>query len=523
MNRVYPTRTLLAAALALGVAPTAFAQDADSALGLTIYSSADPAGFDAQQFIAQQRLGHDPNFAGQVPGFGVVRETRSIDLEQGLNTVNFTDVARFIDPTTVSFVDLENPQGTAVLEQTLLFDLVSPSKLLEKYTDQQVTVRVPTGDTIEELTGTLLSSNAGQIVLQTGEGLRMIPMGQAQVQFGAMPGGLITKPTLQWLIQSDAADDSRRVRTSYQTNGITWKADYNLILNEDDTQADLGAWVTILNLSGKAYPNTELKLIAGDVQRIQPRPPMPMAARAVRMEMAADMAAPGFEEKTFFEYHMYTLPRRTNIADNTTQQLTLFPTATGVNVEKVMVYYGLPEAAQWGFFPNPVLDRNFGNQSNKKVDVYVRFENEEENRLGMPLPRGKVRVFKMDAPAAGNAEQEGTLEFVGEDLIDHTPRGEKVLIKVGQAFDVVGERTQTNFTMDERNHVVTESFRIQLRNHKDEAVKVVVKENLYRWVNWEITQESAEHEKVDTRTVHWELEVPADGEQTLTYTVKYTW
>src|SRR5262249_4181411 len=160
---------------------------------------------------------------------------------------------------------------------------------------------------------------------------------------------------------------------------------------------------------------------------------------------------------SFFEYHLYTLPRRTDIKQNTTQQITLFPTSRGVNVEKVLVYYGLPDAASWSYVAQPQLDRNFGSQSNPKVDVYVRFKNEKSNHMGMPLPKGKVRVYKQD-------DADGTLEFIGEDLIDHTPRDEKVLVKLGQAFDVVGERKQTDFTIDTNRKTITESYHIEIRN-----------------------------------------------------------
>jgi hypothetical protein len=517
-----PALPAVTAAVALaGLIAAPLAADDDRSIGLTIYSSADPRGFDPQQFIAQQRQGHQPNFAWQVPGFGVVRETRRVEFEEGVNRLNFVDVARFIDPTTVTFLDLDDAAASTVLEQTFLFDLVSPEKLLDNYLDQEITVRVPTQTAVEEFTGVLLSSVQNQLVLQTADGIRMVPRHGTQVMLGQMPGGLITKPTLQWLVAARQAGE-RAVRTSYQTNGITWRADYNLILNEDDTLADLGAWVTVLNLSGKAYPNTELKLIAGDVQRIQPQPPHApmMRMRAAQADMMMAEQA-GFEQQAFFEYHLYTLPRRADIADNTTQQLVLFPTAAGVEVEKVLVYYGLPEAQNWGPFPRPQLDRDFGNQSNKKVDVYIRFENREENNLGIPLPAGKVRVFK--APPGNNGAAGGALEFVGEDLIDHTPRDEKVLIKTGQAFDVVGERTQTNFTRDEGRRTMTESFRIQVRNHKDIDEKVVIKENLFRWLQWEITDASDEFEKIDARTIHFEVDVPARDEKTVEYTVRYQW
>jgi hypothetical protein len=487
--------------------------DADEGPAVTVYSSADPAGFDPQRFITQQRVGYNPNWVWQVPGFGVVKEVRKVNLKPGANELRFTDVAQFIDPTTVSFTDLTDPDGTAVLEQNFEFDLVSPDKLLEKFIDRSITVELPHGDAIETVTGTLLSAVGGRLVLQTPDGVRILSSRGQQIRLGELPGGLITRPTLVWKLHAAQAG-AHDVRTTYQTNGITWRSDYNLTLNPDDTRADLGAWVSLMNLSGAAYKNARLKLIAGDVQRVQPGRQFAMS-RAAGMVAVDEMKA-GFEEKAFFEYHLYTLPRRTDILANTTQQITLFPTARDVGVEKLMVYYGLPQAASWGFLPNPRLDRDFGNQSNPKVDVYVRFENREENHLGMPLPRGKVRVYKRD-------DADGTLEFVGEDLIDHTPKDEKVLIKLGQAFDVVGERTQTDFSVDSRGHVMTESFRIQIRNHKEQAQKVVIKENLYRWVNWEIVEKSDPYEKIDARTIHFEVTVPSDGEKTVTYTVRYTW
>lgn len=486
-------------------------------LSLTVYSTADPAQFDPQQFIAQQRMGYDPNFVWQVPGFGVVKRVESVAFDEGMQEIAFTDVAQFIDPTTVSFLDLQSPEATTVLEQQFKFDLVSPEKLVENYLGREITLMLPREDgTYEPRSGTLLSATQGHFVLENeGEGVELIPRnGDVQVQLGELPGGLITKPTLLWLVNSEEAG-ARPVRTTYQTGGITWQAAYNLVLAEDEQSASLGAWVTLMNLSGASYPDAKLKLIAGDVQRIQPpRPEMMHRRDHYAMEMAA--ADAGFEEKPFFEYHLYTLPRRTTVHQNSTQQITLFPTAHDVNVEKVLVYYGLPEAAQWGTFPKPRVDRDLGGQSNTKVDVYVQFDNAEENSLGVPLPRGKMRVYKED-------QADGTLEFVGEDLIDHTPRNEEVLIKLGQAFDVVGERTQVDFSIDQRAHTMTETFRIQVRNHKDEPVTVQIRENLYRWTNWEIVEASDEWEKVDARTIHFPVEVPAGGEKTVTYTVRYTW
>ncbi|NJL31695.1 MAG: hypothetical protein HC898_08720 [Phycisphaerales bacterium] len=258
-----------------------------------------------------------------------------------------------------------------------------------------------------------------------------------------------------------------------------------------------------------------------------------MMARGRMMENAMDAGA-SFEQKPFFEYHLYTLPRPATIDQNSTQQIALFDTKRGVKIEKMMVYYGLPGDARWWVFPRPATDRNLGQGGDKKVDVYLQFHNKEADGLGVPLPKGKVRVFKADKPAMTDVKLDatgkpvgpaamGSLEFVGEDLIDHTAKNEKVLVKIGQAFDVTGERVQSDFKVDNNQDWMEETFRITMKNAKKEPVKVVVRENLYRWVNWQITQKSDEFEKVDARTVHFVVTVPPEGEKVVTYTVKYTW
>ncbi|RIK69871.1 MAG: DUF4139 domain-containing protein [Planctomycetota bacterium] len=489
-------------------------EDVPTGVSVTVYSSADPAGFDPQQFIGQQRAGYDAQFASQVPGFGVVKEVREVDLAAGLAALRFTDVAQFIDPTTVSFTDLSAQDPATVLEQNFEFDLASPDKVLDKYIDREIAVVMAQGDKTETVTGTLLSTAGGGLLLNTPAGLRVISGRGQQIQLGELPGGLISRPTLVWKVRSQNGG-KRTVRTTYQTSGMTWRADYNLVIDANEKLADLAAWVSLLNVSGAGYKNAKLKLIAGDVQRVQPQNQMRYAmARSVSVDLS--MKEAGFEEKAFFEYHLYTLPRMTDIPQNGTQQITLFPSARGVPIEKLLVYYGLPEAAHWGYFGAPQQDRQFGNQSNKKVDVYLRFRNDEKSRLGMPLPRGKVRVYKQD-------DADGTLEFIGEDLIDHTPKDEKVLVKLGQSFDVVGERTQTDFRINTDRKVMHESFKIQLRNHKPEAQKVIIKETLYRWSEWEITEKSDPFEKIDARTIHFEVMVPANGEKTVRYSVKYVW
>ena len=334
-----------------------------------------------------------------------------------------------------------------------------------------------------------------------------------------MPGCLSTKPTLVWRIAT-GQPGQHRTRVTYQTEGITWWADYNVIFSDGENAnsgvLDIGAWVSIINRSGAGYADAKLKLIAGEVARA-PKPPRPMMfAKAARAAGAMPMSETvGFEEKAFFEYHLYTLGRPASIPDNSTQQIELFPVARGVKAEKVLVYYGLPPEFR-GFFPSPMTDRNYGNQSNKKIDVYLRFKNAKENSLGMPLPAGRIRVSKQDP-----ADQ--TLEFIGEDTIEHTPKDEKLLIKLGSAFDVVGERRQVDFKADTTRDWMEETIEIKLRNHKTEPVKVLAKENLYRWVNWEIKEKSHKFDKTDARTIEFPVELKPDEEQTITYTVKYTW
>jgi hypothetical protein len=495
----------------LGTVP-AYADDEGPAV--TIYSSADPAGFDPQQFISQQRMGWNPFAAQQVPGFAVVKETRAAKLLPGVTDLKFTDVAQFIDPTTVSILDLTDA-STSVLEQNFQFDLASPTKILDRYVDRDIGYVVEKdGTVLKQWTGKLLSSNQGQLVVQTQDGLRFLNYSDPGIRLPALPEGLITKPTLVWKLRSETGGE-HKVRTTYETKGMTWRADYNLVLAADDKTADLGAWVSLLNLCGATFKDARLKLVAGDVHRVQPQYPMAPSG-GIAMEESAFNPDPGFTEKSFFEYHLYTLPRRTDVLDNSTQQLTLFPTARGVPVERVLVYYGLPEAATWQYAASAMNDRNLGTQSNPKLDVYLRFKNAEASHLGMPMPRGKVRVYKAD-------DADGTLEFIGEDLIDHTPKDETLLVKLGQAFDVVGERKQTDFKIDNRKRWIEESFEIVLRNHKPAAVKVTVKENLYRWTNWTVTAQSDPFTKIDARTIHFDVEVPPDGEKRVTYTVRYTW
>lgn len=497
-----------AIAVALALDPTGAAHAATGGDALTIYSAARPGSISPEVYRHGGR--------GQaVPGYAVVRHERDLALERGRNTVRFTDVAALIDPTTVSFESLTDPEGTSVVEQNFQFDLVSTDKLLRRYLDRAITVDQVRGNGVETFTGILLSTTGGLTLRREDGSIQLLPH-NAGVKLPELPGGLITKPTLVWDVAANRPG-AHKARVSYQTGGIAWWADYNVTHSEGAGAAacrlDIGAWVSILNQSGATYADAKLKLVAGDVQRVAQTGRVAPRAMAARSEAMEDRAA-GFEQKAFFEYHLYTLGRPTTLPDNSTKQIELFSMARGVPCEKTLVYYGL--APHYGFTPNPITDRSYGTQSNRKVDVYLGFKNAKENNMGMPLPAGRIRVSKLD-PA------DRTLEFIGEDALDHTPQNEKVLVKLGSAFDVVGERRQTHFSVETSRKTMSEEIEVTLRNHKKEPVTVVVKENLYRWVNWQIAARSHDFQKQDARTVHFPVKVAAGGETVLRYTVHYSW
>ena len=500
---------LLAAAVA---APLANAAEGDDT-AVTIYSVARPGAIPADLYRPIPGSGV-PN-AMSVPGYAMVRHERSIRLENGRSTIKFTDVAALIDPTTVTFASLTEPR-TRVVEQNFQFDLVSTQKLLLKYIDRPITVERTVGNQSTTVSGTLLSSIDGLVLKTSDGGIQTIP-NYTSVRFPELPGGLNTRPTLVWDIQSPRAGE-QRARVTYQTGGITWWADYNLIFNEgkdaNSGVLDLAAWVSIINQSGATYPETKLKLIAGDVNRVEPASPQVMMMKGRAMQMADAAAAPGFEEKAFSEFHLYTLGRRTTLPNNSTKQIELFDQAKQIPAKKVLVYYGLNLGPY--VYPNPVTDRDFGASSNKKGDVYLEFRNDKQFGLGVPLPSGRIRVSQLDAA-------DGTLEFIGEDSIDHTPKDETVRVKLGSAFDVVGERRQTDFSVDTKAHWLEEAFEIKLRNHKDQPVEVIVKENLYRWSNWNVISKTQDFTKEDARTIHFPVKIAKDGETTVKYRVRYTW
>ena len=478
---------------------------------ITIYSSAE-AGAIPPELYRPLPGGGVPNGMA-VPGYAMVRHDRPIRLEAGRSTLRFSDVAGLIDPTTVTFASLTDP-GTRVLEQNFQFDLVSSDKLLQKFIDRPVTVERAVGNQASNASGTLLSSTDG-LVLRGSDGSITALRDYSSVKFPELPGGLITKPTLEWLLSAPRAGE-QKARVTYQTGGLTWWADYNLVFNPgkdaNSGLLDVSAWVSIINQSGVGYPEAKLKLIAGDVHRAPVAPaPAPRAMAMAAKVMEADDA--GFEQKAFFEFHLYSLGRRATLPNNSTKQIELFDQAKQVPAKKVLVYYGLGQNFGWG---TPMTDRDLGLPMNRKVDVYLEFRNDKAVGLGVPLPAGRIRVSQLDTA-------DDSLEFIGEDRIDHTPKDETVRVKLGSAFDVVGERRQVDFSVDTKARWMEEEIEVKLRNHKDQPVDVIVKENLYRWTNWKVMAKSHDFTREDARTIHFPVRVAKDGETTLRYRVRYSW
>jgi hypothetical protein len=425
--------------------------------------------------------------------FGLVREVRDVTLSRGQVALEFGDVASTIQPETVH-IRPQRAGALSVLEQNYQYDLLNPQKLLEKYVGRTVTVyryNERTGRD-EPFEAEVLSVNQGPI-LRIGDEITFNFPGR--FSFPEIPENLIAKPTLVWLLDSQEA--RQEVEVSYLAGGLNWKADYVFVINEDDTQGDLTGWVTLTNQSGASYENAELKLVAGDVQRVADK-----VGRAPMQMEAMRAAEAGFQEESFFEYHLYTLQRPTTLRNNEQKQVTLLE-AAGVGVQKRLLFYGQPYYYRG----------NYGQvMANQKVGVYLDFQNSEEHNLGMPLPKGVVRVYK--------ADRSGAQQFIGEDQIDHTPRDERVRIKMGEAFDVVGDRRQMEYRVVS-SCVSESSWEIELRNHKDESADVQVWEPVGG--DWEILTSSHEPTRVDSRTFTFTVQIPARGAVTIEYRVRVRW
>ncbi len=423
----------------------------------------------------------------------LIRDRRTIKLLPGESTLQFMDVAAQIQPETVSLRSLSHPGELHILEQNYEYDLMSPDALMNKYVGKEVRLINKSSElTFVEQPATLLGNNNGPIYEIGGE----IYLGHpGSVVLPELPEELIAKPSLIWLLDNAATDHD--VEVTYLTGGISWKADYVVTLAEDEKSLSLEGWVTLTNESGAQYTNAQLKLVAGDVNIVQP----PIAfggGGGMRQEMA--MRAAPMQEESFAEYHLYSLDRRTTIKQNQTKQVSLLR-ADDVAVSKVYEFRGQ------GFYYSQPLPT----QQEENVGVYLKLKNEAANQMGMPLPGGIMRVYQPDS--------DGMLQFSGEDRIEHTAKDEEVTLRLGNAFDVVGERVQTDYsriapTVHESGYTIT------LRNHKEEAITVEVVESLQG--DWKMLESSLPHVKKDARTAAFSVPVPADGEVALSYRVRVT-
>ncbi|MDR2426147.1 MAG: DUF4139 domain-containing protein [Endomicrobium sp.] len=416
----------------------------------------------------------------------LVKEVRDVSLKKGAQTLEFDNVASQIDPTSVLPKFLSDASKIKILEQNFDYDLVSTEKLLTKYIGKDIEIERTGEDKRSKLAGKLLSVSGG-LVVQSSNKIVINPQGE--ISLSKLPENLRLKPTLVWLIDSELFG-TKKMEVSYQTGGMSWNADYVLVTDEKDTKADITGWVTLHNNSGAEFKDAKLKLIAGDVNIVRPALSGRREVWDLKMDKTANIQS--FQEKSFFEYHIYELQRKSTIKNNEIKQIE-FITASNVPVKKVFTYNGA--------------------QNDTKVTVNLDFKNSKENNLGIPLPKGRIRVNKYDGDS---------MEFIGEDNIDHTAKDVKLSIYIGNAFDITGERKQTSYK-NISSKSVEESYKITLKNSKNTTVEVNVVESMYRWNNWEITQKSDVFTKKDSRTVEFLVTVPANGEKEIAYTVKYWW
>ncbi len=482
--------------------------------------------------VAQSAAGSDrqaPALTIYNGNFALVREYIPLELTSAVSTVSFAEVTSHLEPDSVILRDPRGQRSLQVLEQNYRADPVSQELLLSLYEGKTIDFLVnPAAHPAETIKGKIIRSGYvpsmvrygqyqqpaySQPIIEVDGVLRFGLPGQPL--FPALTGDTILKPTLNWQLRTDKPGRFD-AELAYITSGMTWEADYNLVAPEKGDTMDLVGWVTMTNTSGRSFENARIKLLAGDVNKIQEpnAVPMNMAAKAA---LARDEMAPTVTEHTFDEFHMYTLQRPATLHDQETKQVE-FVRAMNVASKRLYVYDGA--AIDWNQYrywaPEQMrTNRELGTQSNKKVWVMQEFVNSAKNSLGIPLPKGKLRFYRRDT--------DGHLEFTGESMIDHTPKDETVRVYTGNSFDLTGERKRTNFSIDTHNNWVDESFEIRVRNHKAEPVTIIVAERLYRGLNWKIIEESHEHTKTEAQRMEYRVTVPPDGEQVVTYTVHYTW
>jgi hypothetical protein len=472
--------------------------------------------------------------------FAVVRQPLGLNLQQGVNNVRYSETTAHLEPDSVMLRDPRGEHQLQILEQNYRNDAVTEARLLSAYEGKEIEFEVNRDGKPQFIKAKLIRSGyvphynafqryGSQYQLQqlqvantdAGEGSPIVEV-DGQIQFG-LPGRPIfpsltsdslMKPTLDWLLYSDFTG-AVNAELSYVTGGMTWEADYNAVAPTNGNNLDITGWVTMDNQSGKTFDEAAVKLMAGEVNKLQANE-MYSVARAMAADAIGGGMGPQVQEKAFDEYHLYTLQRPVTLRDRETKQVE-FIRASGVRADRIYVYDGAklsPQYQYWGF-EQIRQNREYGTEMNPEVWVMQEIVNSKSNNLGIPLPKGRLRFYRRDT--------DGALEFIGENEIKHTPTDERLRIFTGDAFDLLGERRQTNYQIDLNGHKIDESFEIKLRNHKKESANVRVVEHLYRCLNWEIEQKSDDFIKSDSRTAEFRVRIPAEGEKTLTYTAHYTW
>ena len=450
--------------------------------------------------------------------FAVVRDTVPLDLKSGVNSVRYADATARVEPDSVILRDPAGKHSLQIWEQNYRNDPVTQELLLSLFEGKTIDFQnfrmKDNTQTREIIPGKVIRSGyvpgggSEQPIIEVNGKLQFTLPGTPL--FPDLGDDTVLKPTLNWLLQSDKPGKFD-AEVGYITGGFTWEADYNLVSPEKGDTVDLIGWVMMNNQSGKTFRDAKIKLMAGDVNKIQPVGVTRlggMRMKAMNMAMADEAAV---TEKAFDEFHLYSLARPTTLRDRETKQVE-FVRATDVKAPTIYVYDGALNYRFYGALNN---DRGFGTECNKKVRVMREFVNAETNHLGIALPKGKLRFYRRDA--------DGQMEFVGEDMIGHTPRNETIRVTTGNSFDLVGERKQTNFQVDTGDKWLDETFEIKLRNRKKEPVEIRVVEHLYRWNNWDITAKTDDFKKTDSQTIEFRVPVKPDEERIVTYTVHYSW
>jgi hypothetical protein len=474
----------------------------------------------------------DPSLTIYNENFAVVRDSVPLDLKAGVNDVSYADTTAHLEPDSVILRDPSGKTDLQILEQNYRNDPITQDLLLSLNEGKTIDFLIRQQDKPDQtVQGTIVRSgyvSPNQVTDQFGNVVQQSP-GSSQpiievggkLQFG-LPGtplfpslgdDTVLKPTLSWKLQaSDAA--KLNAELAYITEGLSWKADYNVVAAEDSDVLDIVGWITMTNQSGKSFHQASIKLMAGDVNKIQPQQGM-FRTMAGMVTSAPAMPPPGVTGKAFEDFHLYSLPRPTDLKDQETKQVE-FIHASGVQSQRIYVYDGAQiDWQQWQGNPQGLRENSeFGTESSTKVAIMREFKNSKENHLGLPLPKGRLRFYKRDGQA---------LEFTGENTIDHTPQDETVKVYTGNAFDLVGERTRVNFNVDNANRWADESFSIKLTNRKKQPVEIRVVEHLYRWTNWDITEKSDPFLKTNAQEIEFRIPLKPDETHTITYKVHYSW